>query len=128
MNPLFSLKYYLNTNPPNFSLGAYKIFAIFFIILISINILVVFIKRKYKGPYHKLLNKVQTFTISNFSIGIFLLFFSYEEIPILSARFWHIIWFFGILFWIAQLLKEFSKIPEKKQKRAEALEFKKYLP
>lgn len=129
MKELFSLRYILNTNPENFSLNAYKLFAGFFIILMAVYAVSQIIKKQQQyGLYFKVLRKIQFFSVANLLIGLSLLFFSYELIPILSARFWHLFWLAGMIVWIFFIYKEFSKIPEKKKRLLEDLEYKKYLP
>lgn len=128
MKQIFSLKYLINTSPGGFSLTSYKLFAIFFVLLILIYITTIFLEKRQMGLYFKILKKVRSFSLSNLLIGLALLFFSFELIPILSARFWYVIWLALMIFWIYLIIKEYLKIPDKKQKIIEAKEFKKYLP
>ena len=67
------------------------------------------------------------FTV-NAVVGLMLLFFTYELVPILSARFFFLFWLIEMIIWLASIWKVYKKVPEIKKAKEEEKEFKKYIP
>lgn len=129
MNNLLSLKFWFNLRPGNLSPAMLKYFFIFIVILIILTFVFWLLKsRDKKNLYNHVWQKLHLFSFTNLIIGLFLLFFVYELIPFLSARFWFIIWGSSMIAWLFFISLTFIKIPKIKQKRAEEKKFKKYIP
>jgi hypothetical protein len=96
-------------------------------LLFGLSIYVSFRKRK-KGAYFQIWSKLSSFGITNFFIGLFLLFFTYEGLVFLSMRFWFLLWLLVMIFWLYSIYKKFKKIPDILVKRKQAEDFKKYIP
>ncbi len=128
MNNLISLSYWFNTRPGNNGAMTFKIFAGLLILFLLTFVFFRIMKKRKNGPYFKIFSRLSSFSFTNFFIGLFLSFFSYELIPVLSARFWYLLWALGMLIWLMFIAKEIKKIPEKKRKIAEEKEFRKYIP
>lgn len=108
---------------------AFKILIVFIgILAISAFITYLIKARMERGIYYKLWLKLNGFFFGNFIIGLFVMFFMYEEVPILSARFWFLTWLIGICVWLYFIIKIALKIPDQKKQHAEEKEFKKYIP
>ena len=43
-------------------------------------------------------------------LGLMLFFFSFEEIPLLGARFWYLIWALGVGVWVALIVRYVVKV------------------
>jgi hypothetical protein len=121
-------KYWLNMRPTSLAGGAQKYFIILVVLLFILTIIFSFLKARNKNLYSRLLRKLYTFFLSNFIIGLFLLFFTYEMVPFLSSRFWFLLWGAGIIFWLYFIVKEFIRVPKIKQELEKEKEFKKYIP
>jgi hypothetical protein len=128
MKNLISLSYWFNSRPGNYTALSFKILAIFLILLLLAFVFIKVMNKRKNGPYHKIFSRLSSFSFSNFFIGLFLFFFSYELIPVLSSRFWYLLWALGMVAWLIFIMMEIKKIPEKKRRIAEEKEFKKYIP
>ncbi len=124
---LFSFKYWFNFNPGFFVFSAQIAISVFLLLLLSAGIFFYFY-RKRAGAYKVLVNDLHVFSLSNFLIGLLLLFFAYQQIHFLSARFWFLLWIILILFWFVNIVKKFRKIVSKREEREKRKEFEKYLP
>jgi hypothetical protein len=128
MHNLLSLSYWFNSRPGSLEATPAKVLmgalALFFIGFIFFRI----VKKSKNGPFYKIFSRLSTFSLSNFFIGLFLSFFSYELIPVLSSRFWYLLWILGMITWLIFIALEIKKIPDKKRKIAEEKEFRKYIP
>jgi hypothetical protein len=129
MKTIFTLKFWFNLNPGTLS-------PIFLKILISATVLSLFFtilfKVLRKTGKDQLIKPVQyklyNFFFANFMLGLLWIFFSYERVPLLTARFWYVVWLIGNLVWIYFIAVEAAKIPEKRKQLAKELEYKKYIP
>lgn len=62
-------------------------------------------------------------------VGFILLFFFYEGVMILGARFWFLFWFIGLVVWLVYILVySIRKLPKLKKEIEEKKNFDKYLP
>jgi hypothetical protein len=127
MNNFFTLNYWLNIRPGNLEASAQKIFLVFLLILVIISILA-FIFKDRKGLYTKIWKSLQSFGLTNLAIGLLLLFFTYEMLPILSTRLLFLMWGVGMLVWIYFIVKKVIEIPKIKEEKAKEKEFSKYVP
>ena len=69
-----------------------------------------------------------TFFLTNAGLGLLLIFFNYEMVPFLSARFWLLLWAVSMLVWIFFIYRIVIKIPEKRERLEKEKEFKRYIP
>lgn len=131
---LISLNYWFHNQPPYLSDFFTKVFLGLFFILISLSIVfqvMAFIQKKQKAQniIIKFWKKIANFFFWMGIIEIILYFFRYERVPLLSSRFWLILWLILFFSWAAYIIHlKFKKVPaivsDKKQKE----EFEKYLP
>jgi hypothetical protein len=127
MNNLLTLTYWFNLRPGTLIPAAQRIFIAGLIILIAGSIILAIFKKR-GGIYRGFLNRLYVFSVSNAVIGFIFLFFTREEIPFLSARFWLLIWLISMIIWLFFILKKLKAIPAQRQKLEEERERKKYLP
>ncbi|OGF24220.1 hypothetical protein A3H66_02200 [Candidatus Falkowbacteria bacterium RIFCSPLOWO2_02_FULL_45_21] len=85
-------------------------------------------KRWAKSLYAAVWRVLYYFFLTNAIIGLILLFFNYEMVPFLSARFWFLFWGAGMIVWLFFIYKIIIKIPHKKEQLEKEKEFKKYIP
>lgn len=128
MSNLFTLKFWFDLYPP-------ILLPIFMAILTAIIILfaicaVVFwvLNKKIKGPYRKVYQALHVCFTTNTILGLALLFFNYEGIPLLSARFWFLIWGIQLVIWVVLVLMPIREVDSKIQRKQAELEYKKYIP
>ncbi len=129
MVDLFSLSFWFNTRPgllvqPYLSI----LFGVILVFMLLAIIFRVVKKNNGKNLYHKFWQGAYSFSVANAIIGAIIGFFTYEMIPLLSARFWLLIWLLVILAWFFFLGRILYLIPKKKIEIAKEKEFKKYLP
>lgn len=127
MKNLLTLNYWFNLQPEFLSPLALKVFLALVVGLGVIALILALIK-KGGGIYRGLLRRAYGFCLSNAIIGLILLFFNYELVPFLSARFWLGAWVLEMLIWLIFILKNLKNIPKKKKLQDQEKELKKYIP
>lgn len=86
-------------------------------------------KKSLQPPEKKLISSIESLLITMGFAGLAWVFFAYENIPFLSARFWMLVWLLGFIVWAYMIGRyAFIALPEalnalQAQKRRE-----KYLP
>ena len=129
MTNILSFSYWFSLKPSALSslgLSILLIVAVFFAIFAA---LFSFLQKKSKaGVYKKLYSSLGSFFSYNLTIYLFILFFTYEEIVFLGARFWFLFWFLGMIFWLFFIFKYYKSIPTIKEQRQKDEEYKKYIP
>lgn len=128
MGKFLSAGYWFAQNPGSLEEIVKNIFLSFLFILFVGIIVFSVLKRKKGGIYFKIWRSLASFCITNFIVGLFILFFTEQSIPVLSSRFWFLLWAVGIGTWIYFIIKQLLKIPEIKAEREKQKEFNKYIP
>jgi len=85
-------------------------------------------KRWAKSLYAELWQSLYYFFLTNAIIGLVLVFFNYEMVPFLSARFWFLLWGISALVWLFFVYRVMVKIPQRKARLEKEKEFNKYVP
>ncbi len=129
MNNLLSLNFWLNVRPGQLMPQYLQYFIIFVVILAVLTIIFGLIQaRNKKNLYGRFWSGLYYFCLTNTIISVFLLFFTYEAIPFLSARFWFLLWVVEILVWLFFLAKKLREVPKRKKWLDEEKQYKKYIP
>ena len=128
MNKLLDLNFWFNIRPGSLSPNALIIIIVILAIFLAGTIISSFSKFKKRNLYFKIWRRVNAFCLTNFIVGLFLLFFAYETLVVLSMRFLFLLWFLGAGVWFVFILLNLRKIPEIREKMKEEEEFKKYIP
>jgi hypothetical protein len=129
MPNLLSYNLWFNIRPGLLTQPFFNIFlAIVVLLIVSSLVLKIIKNRNNKNLYFKFWGNAYFFSLTNAIIGFIYLFFCYEMIPLLSARFWLLIWLLEIVIWIVFLIKMLIVIPRRKIEIEKELQFKKYLP
>lgn len=130
---LYTISYWFNIRPDELSSPFLIFFCVFFTLLVLSKFIFFFYYKKNKDvilkPYKKFIQKGETALFSLGICGLFWLFFAYEQVPFLSARFWMIIWLFSALLWVYFIIryKNFELEPLLKQ-MAERERIEKWMP
>jgi len=128
MNNLLSIKFWFNIRPIPL-LPVYQKALIAFVVCLAILTFVFFFLGKgSKGLYKKTWRALGNLCLSNAIIGLMILFFSTEMIPLLSARFWFIVWGAEMATWLFITARAAREIPKRKKEIEKEREFKKYIP
>ena len=62
-------------------------------------------------------------------VGFVLLFLGYEQIYLLGAHFWFLMWLLGLLVWLGFIVYHMVvKLPKEKSELEQKKKFEKYLP
>ncbi|MBU0636748.1 MAG: hypothetical protein ABH818_03090 [Patescibacteria group bacterium] len=129
MKNLLTLKFWLNLRPDSLTPLAQKKFLALIVAFIFFTIVFGYIKsRQKKSLYVKLWQNLYYFGLTNSFVSLFLIFFNYELIPFLSARFWYLLWFIGIGIWLFFIVKTILEIPKRRQRLEQEKEYKRYIP
>jgi amino acid transporter len=97
------------------------VFAVLFFVFL-------FLTKKKEDIYNKVWRSLKSFSLSNAVISILILFFTYEMVPLLSSRFWFLVWGIEIAAWIYFIIKSAREIPKRREYLEREKEFKKYIP
>jgi hypothetical protein len=131
LKPLATLNYWFNTNPPPFIGSVFLVLGILLIVIFVAGIIVKWFAWKKRGnpPLHRVLSRLGRALISTALIGGFFYFVSYEQTPVVSARFWWIVLLVAAIVWkVFIILDILKRYPVEKKARFERLEREKYLP
>ncbi len=115
MNNLLTLKLWFNLYPPAMQSWILYFFLVVFSLFLLLGILgkVYLLKAKIEKLYRRAFSKIGNMLIIMGLAGLSLWVFAYEQIPVLSMRFFYIIWFACLLVWIYFLYKYiFIEIPK----------------
>jgi hypothetical protein len=130
--PLLDPSYWLTIQPPVDVLSGvgrfvFGLFVILFILGIAIR--VVSKHREHDAYVEEAFGRAGTMLIVMGLIGAVLYFFSFEQVPLLGARFWYLIWGLGFVFWAGWIVRYVKVvIPEMKAAAKEQHKQDKYLP
>lgn len=87
------------------------------------------VKRSKKyNIYNNIWSNLVGFGFANFAIGLVIWFFVYEMIPVLSSRFWFLLWGAEMVVWGFFVYSEYPKIKTKQESAKAKQEYKKYIP
>lgn len=104
-----------------------EVFGVLFLLAILIKIIQ--ITSKQDSFFKNLLQKYFVMLSTMSVIGFILVWFRYERAYFLSARFWLLVWFIGLVIWLYFILKyQIKTIPQARQQLQKTKEFNKYLP
>jgi|WetSurMetagenome_2_1015567.scaffolds.fasta_scaffold00849_4 hypothetical protein len=127
MKNLLTLQFWLNGHPGPLTFLSSLALIILIVILLASAITFYFLKSK-RGFYGQLWGKLGNFSIANTLISSILFFFGKEEIPLLSARFWYLLYLAGIIVWLIFIIRYAKTLPAKKKELQKDREFQKYIP
>lgn len=128
MGNFFKISYWFNMNPGALTSNMLIAFLIFLLMLLVMFFVCMSMKKSQAGLLYKVYDRLQGFAIGNLIIGLLFLFFTVQLVPVLSSRFWFLVWLIAMIGWIVFITKDIKKIPELKKKRQEEDEFNKYIP
>lgn len=128
MQNLLTLSYWLDLSGGSLEKKAQIVFIGFLIVLFIAYLFLFFFKKNKKGIEKKVFGRIGSLIILNFIIGLLLLFFTYEELPLLSARFWFLVWIVEIGLYIYSINDSYKKAKKLQGNRIKEDEYKKYLP
>jgi len=129
MNNLLTFKYWFNFNPGNFLPVVERTLQIIIVILIILTLIFALMKsRLRKNIYVRLWQGLYYFSLTNAIIGSVLLFFNYETLPFLSARFWLLFWSVSMIIWLVYIYKLIISLAKKKIMLEKEKQLKKYIP
>ena len=131
LQPLIDPNFWFNLQPHALSPGFDRAFFLFFSILIITGAVSRIVMRHKKSDRHlaKAYRMVSQMLLSMGLLGTAMFFFTYEEIYILGARFWFLLWGIGLVVWIVFIVRYAKKkIPLLRTADLEKNKENKYLP
>lgn len=126
----FKLERFFNLRPAIQLNTVYFLLAVFGLALLVAVILKIIQKTTHGDSFRKnLLQKYFTVFLTMGLIGEVLVWFRYERVYFLSARFWLVVWLIALITWLAWVLKyQLKTIPQSRANLQKTQEFNKYLP
>ena len=77
----------------------------------------------------RIMNRWSTCLLTMGFLGLMIFFLSYENIPLLGARFWYVLWVIGFLVWTFFLVRFMTReVPALREKNLREHAKSKYLP
>lgn len=128
MGNFFKISYWFNMNPGSLEPKMLVAFVAFLLFLLAAIFICGIIRKRHAGLMYKIYDRLQGFAIGNLLIGLLYLFFTNQLIPVLSSRFWFLVWLIGMGVWLFFISKDIKKVPAMKKQREQEEEFKKYIP
>jgi len=127
---LLTLNAWFNINPGPLGDQLLTILTWFFIIVIVIGFGFRVLAKRQRGKIQaKVWRRFGKLGLTMGILGFVVLFFFYEGVPFLSARFWLLVWFIGLIAWkVYILIYLFRKIPQESRENKDKQNFEKYLP
>ncbi len=126
----FKLERFLSLQPAISTNTVYFLMIFFSALLIMAIIIKVITIKTTKDCFYKTLSQKYFVLLLTMSlIGIFLTWFRYERVYLLSARFLLLVWFVTFIAWLVYILKyQIKVVPQEREKLQKTIEFNKYLP
>ena len=118
MGNVLNLNFWFRIRPGLLNPSIFQAIIIFILILAVFSLVTYFIKRQKRGLFAKTWERLNTFSFSNLVIVSLLAFFSYEMVPLLSARFWWPLVLVEMMVWLYFIAKSLMKLPEMKKQIA----------
>lgn len=130
MNKLLNLSYYIDLQPTISKLSAEIFIAIFATMVFLAIASRLAAKGKIKEGFRKkLFEKYYHLLLWLGLSGLLITFFRYEQVYLLSARLWLVIWLVVFVVWLAMVLKyQLKEVPRAQKQLEQAKQFQKYLP
>jgi hypothetical protein len=97
------------------------------VLFLALTIFFFFWKKK-KSLYTGLWLNCFNFSLTNFIVGVILLFFYYEQVAFFSARVWLGIWAIEIVIWLINIVRHLLRIPQKKRQLKAQMDYNRYIP
>lgn len=107
---------------------AFKYLFLAIIAALLVLAITTFVLQRRGGKNKKIFSELYYFGLGNFIIGFFLFFFRFEGTRFMTARYWLVLWFLGMIFWLYTIWKKFKALPIKRDKDHKMEEYLKYLP
>lgn len=99
------------------------------LILMVVATAVFYVLRRRDRSVNRLLwIKLNSFFMANAIIALFKLFFDFEMLVFLSARFWFLVWGAEMLVWAYFIVSFAMKLPAMKAEQVKKQEYNKYIP
>ena len=125
-------KYWLTLAPAPLAGLTEKILLAFFIFVFAFGVFF-----RFKSHAKKQLDRIKSRTWQSLShlglimgsLGLLILFFSFEEITLFGARFWYPLWLVGLLVWLFFIWHGYFHVaPQEKKNEELRRQREKYLP
>jgi hypothetical protein len=87
-----------------------------------------FLWQKKGGRNKSVFLELHYFSLSNLIIGLALFFFRFEGTMFMTARYWLVLWFLGMGFWLYTIWRKFINLSKKNIKDERLDNYLKYLP
>ncbi len=132
MNTAFlTLSYWFSLVPGELDSSAQRFFTLIFALVFIVGVVgKIFASNKVQDKLiARVYRKIGSLGITMGIFGFLMLFFFYQEIYLLNARFWFLLWLGVLVVWLWRVVHLARvKIPQIKKTLSEQQEFEKYLP
>lgn len=131
MTPLlrFDFWFHLQAVPFTPTLGKMIFWLMVGLFAVGIVVRLLLLKSKWEKETRKNLRGVSALLLFSGATGLVFYAFTWQMIPVLSMRFFYLVWLFAYGWWAYRLVKHIYKdLPLLRQKNAERAAYEKWLP
>src|SRR4030042_1759048 len=115
MQDFLALNYWFNLRPEALTSFVLKYFVAAIALFFIMTLVIAIVKARSKNLYYKIWKDFYGLFLTNTIIGVLLLFFTFETVPFLAARFWFLLWAISDLVWLFFISRQLIKIPKIKK-------------
>ncbi|MDX9893724.1 MAG: hypothetical protein RB292_04950 [Patescibacteria group bacterium] len=130
LNYFFNFRHLFGLRPAGMSLRAVIILAVIFVLTIAFGVASKIIARRTKdGLKVKAYRRCFDLGLTMGILGLIYIFFAWQGVTLLSARFWLLIWFISLAGWLGFIFKYLLyDIPKLRKNIDQKRKFEQYLP
>lgn len=131
MNTIFSLDFWFRLQPMTMTPIFTRFFFVLFAAFVIFGAIATMVARRKIDDrlLIKAYKKIASMFYTMGWLGLFILFFSYQEIYFFGARFWYLVWLAGFIYWTYTIIQYIKvQIPQIREEQMNRSEINKYLP
>ena len=131
MNTLFTLSFWFSKYPQALTPTFEKIFFILFAaVLLAGVVLRIVLNQRQRDHFATVIHQsITTLLMTMGGLGLVWFFFTYQQIPLIGARFWFLLWVIGLLAWAGWIARyAYKTVPQLKEEQHQRQERMKYFP
>lgn len=131
LRPLLHPSYWLTLEPPAVYSGSGRAYVLLFVGMLVASVVIrrFHVSRAKDRPQAEVFRRVASMLAWMGVVGGVLFFFSYEQIRMMGARFWYLVWLLGVAAWTAAIVRYAKRdVPNARMRDEERRARDKYLP
>ncbi|MEK7105455.1 MAG: hypothetical protein AAB865_02120 [Patescibacteria group bacterium] len=131
LRPLFRPAFWFNANPAPLSTAGERTLFIVFAVFLVLGAIIRMVATHRSEDRHvtEVFSRIGRLGVTMGLLGLLAFFFMFENVPLLGARFWLLVWGVGLIVWIVTIVRYIVKVvPAERAEELARQEREKYLP